>query len=110
MNISPEIESIIDKSVNIAQAKQHQYVTTEHLLLALVLHPPFKKTLLDFGVEVELLQQDLNSYLDRITADISSTEDAAPRKTHALERLFNRANVQVMFTGRRALTKIDSSP
>lgn len=107
MNISPEIESIIDKSVNIAQAKQHQYVTTEHLLLALVLHPPFKKTLLDFGVEVELLQQDLNSYLDRITADISSTEDAAPRKTHALERLFNRANVQVMFTGRRALTTVD---
>ena len=108
MNVSPEIESIIENSVAIAHTRQHQYVTTEHLLLSMVLHPPFRKTLTDFGVEVANLEQDINQYLDRVTAEIAAPDsDYTPKKTHALERLFNRANVQVVFTGRRMLTTID---
>ena len=38
---------------------------------------------------------------------VSKTPGIQPRRTVALERIFNRANVQVMFTGRRAITTID---
>jgi ATP-dependent Clp protease ATP-binding subunit ClpA len=38
---------------------------------------------------------------------VKDHEDLQPRKTQTLERLFNRANVQAMFTGRRYMTTID---
>lgn len=107
MNVSPEIESIIENSMAIARNRQHQYVTTEHLLLSLVTHASFKKTLADFGADTAALEADIGQYLDRIGASISSDLDVAPKKTHALERVFNRANVQVVFSGRRTLTTID---
>ena len=107
MNASPEIEQVIEKSVEIARQKQHRYVTTEHLLMGLITHPPFKKTLQDFGVEVKQLEADVDQYLDSMTESISSTDGSAPKKTTALERIFNRANVQVMFTGRRNMTILD---
>ena len=34
-------------------------------------------------------------------------EDAAPRRTNALERVFNRSVTQVLFTGRKYVTTID---
>jgi ATP-dependent Clp protease ATP-binding subunit ClpA len=37
----------------------------------------------------------------------SDKEDVQPRKTNALERIFNRALTQVLFTGRRVITTID---
>ena len=48
---SPEIESIIEQAINYAKEYKHQYCTVEHLLLALINHPPFKKCLVSFGAE-----------------------------------------------------------
>jgi len=104
---NPEIEQIVDKAVEIARTKQHQYVVTEHLLLALVLHDPFKKLLVKFGTDVDKLTQEINYYLDSSQSFYSTDVDPQPRKTTALERVFNRAMTQVMFTGRRVLTTID---
>jgi len=107
MQNNPEIEYVIEQSVKIAREKQHEYVLTEHLLMALIRHVPFKKTLDAFGVEVELMDQELDLYLDSLMNLVSVDPNLQPRKTSALERIFNRANVQVMFTGRRTLTTID---
>jgi ATP-dependent Clp protease ATP-binding subunit ClpA len=38
---------------------------------------------------------------------ITSKEDFTPRKTNGLERMFNRALTQVLFTGRRSITLLD---
>ena len=51
MQNNPEIEYLIEQSVKLAREKKHEYVVTEHLLLSLVKHPPFRKTLEKFGVE-----------------------------------------------------------
>jgi ATP-dependent Clp protease ATP-binding subunit ClpA len=107
MSQHSELESIVEDAIELAQSKQHQYVTTEHLLLAMIRHQPFRKTLDKFGTDTGLLDQELNSYLDGLTAIVSAVAGVQPRKTTALERIFNRANVQAMFTGRRAITVID---
>jgi ATP-dependent Clp protease ATP-binding subunit ClpA len=39
---SPEIESIIEQAIESAKTRKQQYVTVEHLLLALITYPPFK--------------------------------------------------------------------
>jgi len=104
---NPEIAGIVEQAVKIASNLTHEYVVTEHLLLAMLRHPPFKKTLTSFGVEVDKMEQEVEHYLVSLTGLVSKIPDTQPRKTTALERLFNRANVQVMFTGRRAMSTVD---
>ena len=106
MTPTPEIEHIVEQAVKIAQSKQHEYVTTEHLLLSMIRFAPFRKTADAFGVEVDQLDSELDSYLNSLVSLVKSDVET-PKKTQALERIFNRANVQVMFTGRRTLSIID---
>jgi ATP-dependent Clp protease ATP-binding subunit ClpA len=106
MQNNPEIEQIIENAVQIAKGKQHKYVLTEHLLASLIDHEPFCRVLIKFGVDVENMSRELSSYLDSLVS-LKTTEDTAPKKTNALERVFNRALSQVLFTGRRALTTLD---
>ena len=107
MNSNPEIESIIEKAIEIAKGKNHVYVTIEHLLLSLILHPPFKKCLNNFNIDVNGLVEDIDSYLNAQNSIISKEEDVKPRKTNSLERVMNRSVTQVLFTGRRQVTTID---
>jgi ATP-dependent Clp protease ATP-binding subunit ClpA len=106
MQNNPEIEQIIENAVQIAKGKQHKYVLTEHLLASLIDHQPFCRVLIKFGVDVENMSRELSSYLDSLVS-LKTTEDTAPKKTNALERVFNRALSQVLFTGRRTLTTLD---
>ena len=107
MNPNAEIELIVEQAVKIAREKSHEYVITEHLLLSLIRHAPFRKTLDRFGVEVTQMDQEVNAYLDGLKSLVNPNPELQPKKTTALERLFNRANVQVMFHGRRTLTTLD---
>jgi len=106
MQNNPEIEQIVDAAVRIARDKKNAYITVEHVLLAMVRHAPFRKTLEKFGTNVALLEGDVDVY---ILAQSNHSKDPMdqPKKTNALERLFNRALTQVMFTGRRQVTTLD---
>ena len=107
MQTSPEIENIIERAVDSAKEKQHQYVTVEHLLWALVNHPPFKKCLNSFNIDTDLMIQEIESYLTGLQSIVSSDPNVQPRKTNTLERVMNRAVTQVLFTGRRQIETID---
>jgi ATP-dependent Clp protease ATP-binding subunit ClpA len=106
MQNSPEIEQIIENSIKLARDNKHEYVLTEHFLLAMIRYNPFRQVLIKFGVDVELLDQELYAYLVSLV-NLINERDVAPRKTNALERCFNRALTQVLFTGRRSMTLID---
>ena len=107
MQNNPEIEQIVEQSVRIARDRQHEYVLTEHLLMALLQHAPFRACLIKFGVEINHFDRDLSKYLDSLTKLVKDDPNLQPRKTNALERVFNRALTQVLFTGRRTVTTAD---
>ena len=107
MQNNKEIESIVGQAVSIARIKHHEYVLTEHILLALIRHIPFRKVLEGFGTSVELMDSELDVYLDSLTSIVTTKSEFQPRKTNALERCFNRAMTQVLFTGRRSVTTFD---
>jgi ATP-dependent Clp protease ATP-binding subunit ClpA len=105
---NPEIETIIEQAIKIAKAKKHIYVTLEHALLSLLTYEPFNKILDDFGVDVEDMILEVDSYLDSMnTLVVSGDDEISPKKTNSLERVFNRAVTQVLFTGRRQIEVID---
>ena len=106
MQNNPEIEQILESAVAIAHAYKHEYVITEHVLLALIRHDPFRRVVEKFGADVALFDQELTNYIGSL---VSLVKDPAPqpRKTNALERVFNRALTQVLFTGRKQVSTID---
>lgn len=106
MQNNPEIEQIVNAAVKIARNRHHEYVMTEHVLLALVRHDPFKHVLEKFGTNVELLDREVDAYLLGLT-NLVKDQDVQPKKTNALERVFNRALTQVLFTGRRTISTVD---
>ena len=108
MQNNPEIESILEQASKLAASRNHEYITLEHVMLALVNHKRFWRCLEQFGTSPEALQQDLKVYLDSQAVLVSAKGKVRePRKTNALERVFNRALTQVMFGGRRTMSTID---
>ena len=107
MQTNPEVEQVVDAAVKLARLKMHEYVLTEHLLLSMIQHPPFRAVLEKFGVNSSQLENEVDQWLNSQLSIVNTKSDLQPRKTQALERIFNRANVQVMFTGRRTMSVVD---
>ena len=107
MQNNPEIEKIVTNAVAIAKAYNHAYVITEHVLMAMIQHAPFRAVLTKYGTAVEQFEGELSAYILSQVSLLTSKEDFTPRKTNGLERMFNRALTQVLFTGRRAITLLD---
>ena len=106
MQNNHEIEQIVDAAVKIARDCKHEYVLTEHVLLALLRHLPFRQVLEKFGTDVVRMEQEIEAYLASLV-NLVTNKDVQPKKTNALERVFNRALTQVLFTGRRSITTVD---
>lgn len=104
---NPEIEAIVDEAMEIALDYNHKFVTTEHLLLALVRTKNFKIMLEEFGVDYSALVTELEEILETRFEDIVDPAETRPKKTHALERIFSRAFTQVLFSGRQKFQTID---
>ena len=104
---NPEIENIIEQAIAYAKERNHCYVTVEHLCLALVSFPSFKKSLVSFGVEADMMIEEMTQYLDSLHAIESKEPNVQPKKTNALERVMNRSVTQVLFTNRKQQLTID---
>jgi ATP-dependent Clp protease ATP-binding subunit ClpA len=104
---NPEIEVVVETATEMAKKHNHEYVTLEHLLYGLVSYKPFNELLYNFGGDVDSLIKELEDYIQKQTYIISNQDIAVPKKTHALERTFNRAFTQVLFSGRNHVQVID---
>ena len=107
-----EIELVINDASALARQLQHKYVMLEHLLLSMVRFKPFNELMVKFGADVNGIDKDLEAYLHKQTpyildTDPSNTSEHHPKKTNALERVFNRALTQVLFQGRDHIQLID---
>ena len=98
------IESVLDTAMEYARERSHEYVVLEHLLLALTNEKEIQSLIKDVDGDIDQVMVDCMEYLDSQLKDIVIESTDAPRKTSALERVFNRAVTQVIFSGRKKLT------
>ena len=105
LQTNPEIDHIVSEATNLALSLNHEYVTLEHVFLAMVRHDPFRDLLSSYGADVDGLESDLESYL--LTQTFIVADGVDPKKTHALERTFNRAFTQVLFSARTHIQLMD---
>ena len=109
LEANDNLEDIFESAVKEAEKRKHEYVTVEHLLLALIKNQDIGTILTDFKTNVSALIKDIEDYLDTKCGDIVKKGDGpvAPRKTASLERLLNRAFTQALFQGRQDVNALD---
>jgi ATP-dependent Clp protease ATP-binding subunit ClpA len=107
MQHNPEIETIITAATELASRNNHEYVTVEHLTFGLMVFRPFYELLTKLGADVDGLVRDLEDHIIKQTYLVGQEDDVTPKKTHSLERVFNRAFTQVLFSGRSHVQVID---
>ena len=104
---NPEIETLIANATELAKKYNHEYVTVEHLAHGMLTYKPFNDLMLAFGCDIAGLISDIEDYLQKQTFMVNTDFDTVPKKTHSLERVFNRAFTQVLFSGRNHVQVID---
>ena len=109
LEANESLENIFENAVKEAEKRKHEYVTIEHVLLALVKDEYIGTTLVEFKVPVGNLIKDVEDYLDTKCNDIvaKGKDKVVPRKTASLERLMNRAFTQALFQGRQDVSSVD---
>jgi len=105
LQTNPEIDHIVAEATELAKNLSHEYVTLEHVFLSMIRFEPFKDLLVQFGSDVNSLDAELEAYLLQATNLIVTEQE--PKKTHALERVFNRAFTQVLFSARTHIELMD---
>lgn len=106
MQPNPELDSIIANAVDFSKHLSHEYVTVEHLLYALISHAPFSNLIDKFGSDLNEMKSEIRGYLDNQSYMVVDNLEV-PKKTQALERIFNRAASNVLFSARSQIQVID---
>jgi len=103
---SPQIDKIVEQTMKEAKIRNHKYVTTEHLLYVLLGNDHLSGILIKFGVQLDLFINEVQVYLDtKLKPEGTPVEKST--KTHTIDRVFNRAYSQVLFSGRNELLVMD---
>ena len=107
MEPDKNLERIFEHVVQIANEKDHEYITLEHFLYSMLCNDSFAEILKSFGTDVEKLKHDVDSYITNDLTDIVNSEVEKPKKTNAVDRMLNRAFAQVLFSGRTVIEPTD---
>jgi ATP-dependent Clp protease ATP-binding subunit ClpA len=102
------LANIFERAVELAASYKHEYLTLEHFLCSLLDDEKFADTLKGYGTEVPSLKKEIVKFLETELVEIVNQElEDKPKKTHAMERMLNRAFTQVLFSGRNKIEPID---
>ena len=104
-SFSPTLEHAIHSSLALANDRQHEFATLEHLLLALLDEPEAERVLLACDVSIPSLRETLVEYLDEdLTSLITEIDGAEAAPTAAFQRVIQRALIHVQSSGRTEVT------
>ena len=105
---SDNLQTVFEKAIETAKKLHHEYLTIEHLLLAMLMDDGFNKTVQGYGAKVDELRKSLADYLQHKCQEITTPDVVVkPKKTQSVERILNRAFTQVLFNGRQRIEPTD---
>jgi ATP-dependent Clp protease ATP-binding subunit ClpA len=102
--LNKELEVALNSAFQMARQKRHEFMTVEHLLLALLDNSSAAKVLQACGVDLELLKQDLLSFLEETTPRLNSEDERDTQPTLGFQRVLQRAVFHVQSSGKKEVT------
>ncbi len=103
--LSSELEYCLNEAFQNAREKRHEFMTVEHLLLALVDVPRVADILRACGADTERLRHDLQAFIDESTPRLAQgEEDTDVQPTLGFQRVLQRAVFHVQSSGKKEVT------
>lgn len=102
--LSKELELTLNVAFNEARSKRHEFMTVEHLLLALLDNAQVYDVLKSCGADIDRLRSDLLLFVDETTPIISAQDLKETQPTMAFQRVLQRAVFYVQSAGKSEVT------
>jgi ATP-dependent Clp protease ATP-binding subunit ClpA len=97
--IAQELEVSLHMAFVEARQQRHEFITVEHLLLALLDNPSAEEVLRACSAQVDDLRQSLSSFIKDNTPQVAGTEEVDTQPTLGFQRVIQRAIMHVQSTG-----------
>lgn len=97
--LTAELEKAINHAANEAIKRRHEFLTLEHLLLALLEDKTGKEVITKCGGKVGPMKKELNEFMEETYETISDTSEYVLSQTASYERVFQRAIIQARSSG-----------
>jgi ATP-dependent Clp protease ATP-binding subunit ClpA len=102
--LSEELKATIQQAIEDTQRRRHEYLTLEHLLLALLDDKSAGKVLAGCGADIEAVRADLEAFLDDNMDEVPEDEELTTHQTIGVGRVLQRAVLHVQGAGKREVT------
>jgi ATP-dependent Clp protease ATP-binding subunit ClpA len=100
-----KVEKMIERAVAMANDNNHEYVTLEHILLSLLHEKDVNELILSIGCQPAKIKADTIQFLGQPELKKpDALKDTPAKRTNVLQRTFQRAMTQLVFSGRSELT------
>lgn len=102
--MAKKVEKMIERAVSIANDNNHEYVTLEHILLSLLHEKDVNDLILAIGGSPAKIKTDTIQFLgDPALKKPDALKEVPAKRTAVLNRTFQRALTQLVFSGRNEL-------
>ncbi|NOH95277.1 ATP-dependent Clp protease ATP-binding subunit ClpA [Vibrio sp. 99-70-13A1] len=103
--LNKELESSLNGAFARARDKRHEFMTVEHLLLALLENDAAKETLQACQADLDALRHELDIFIDQTTPLIPENDETRETQpTLSFQRVLQRAVFHVQSSGRSEVT------
>ena len=92
--IKKELQATLNLAANEAVNRRHEFLTLEHLLLALLQDQTGIDVIINCGGELDLLRRDLEEFFKEKMDVVARVGEHIPEQTAAFERVVDRAIMQ----------------
>jgi ATP-dependent Clp protease ATP-binding subunit ClpA len=97
--IAQELEVSLHMAFVEARQQRHEFITVEHLLLALLDNPSAAKVLRACAANIDDLRKSLTTFIKDNTPQVAGTEEVDTQPTLGFQRVIQRAIMHVQSTG-----------
>ena len=104
--LSKELEYCLNAAFKEARDQRHEFITVEHLLLALLDIPQVNEVLRACGAAVENLRRELADYVQESTPRVDG-EDPDVQPTLGFQRVLQRAVLHIQSSGKKEVTGLN---
>jgi len=102
--LSKELEFTLNQAFRTAREKQHEFMTIEHLLLALLDNPAAAQVLRACGADIDGLRRDIDGFLEETTPLIMDDNNRETQPTLGFQRVLQRAVFHVQSSEKKEVT------
>ena len=102
--IAQELEVSLHMAFVEARQKRHEFITVEHLLLALLDNPSAAEVLRACAADIEGLRKELLTFINEHTPTVAGNDEIDTQPTLGFQRVIQRAILHVQSSGKKEVT------